>query len=167
MWLSKRHWTGLSHVCRGCAKRWREIPIPAQRDETPVRNAQVSGERFRIRVEDVPLMPTSVLADLAHWMDDCQAQLQAALSQGDDVAVLRAKLTQGGPNATCDGSARGRVGGAFRTRRRAFRPILSATRVVAHRCGFQSCRVGEADNPGPGNRRLRTQRLRAPKGFGK
>ena len=55
------------------------------------------GERLRVRAEDIPVMPTSVPADLAHGMDDCQAQLQAALSQGDDVAVLQfsAKLTQG------------------------------------------------------------------------
>ena len=25
---NERHWTGLSRVCRGCAKRWRGIPIP-------------------------------------------------------------------------------------------------------------------------------------------
>ena len=54
-------------------------------------------------------------------MGDCQAQLQAALSQGDDAAVLQfsAKLTQGAERMLqmkCVGSARGRVGGAFRTR---------------------------------------------------
>ena len=71
--------------------------VPPNVMRQPVQNAQVSGERLRVRVEDVPLMPTSVPADLAHWMDDCQAQLQAALSQGDDVAMLQfsAKLTQG------------------------------------------------------------------------
>ena len=82
--------------------RWREEMTrnpdpPPNMMRQPVRHAQVSGELLRVRVEDVPLMPTSVPAELAHWMDDCQAQLQAALSQGDDVAVLQfsAKMTQG------------------------------------------------------------------------
>ena len=66
-------------------------------DPPPTVTRPGGGARPRIRAEDIPVMPTLVPADLAHWMDDCQSQLQEALSKGDDVAVLQfsAKLTQG------------------------------------------------------------------------
>ena len=56
-----------------------------------------SVERSRGRPEHIPIMPNFIPAELAHWMDDRQAELQEALSIGDDQAVLELswKMAQG------------------------------------------------------------------------
>ena len=65
--------------------------------EELLRNASGSrSERPVVRV-DVPIMPNFIPAELAQWMDDRRVELQEALSQGDDAAVLEisSKMVQG------------------------------------------------------------------------
>ena len=56
-----------------------------------------SSERPAVRVKDIPIMPNFIPAELAQWMDDRRVELQEALSQGDDAAVLEtsSKMAQG------------------------------------------------------------------------
>ena len=66
--------------------------------EELLRNASGSmSERPAVRVEDIPIMPNFIPAELAQWMDDRRVELQEALSQGDDAAVLEitSKMAQG------------------------------------------------------------------------
>ena len=66
--------------------------------EELVRLANTSScERSRVRAEHIPIMPNFIPAELAHWMDDRQAELQEAFSIGDDQAVLElsSKMAQG------------------------------------------------------------------------
>ena len=85
-------------------------------------------------------------------MDDRRVELQEALSQGDDAAVL--EITSTMAQCRAHGAdetpyARRRVGHAINPRRVSFCSILMVGRVVAHQCGLRGCRVGEASNPGP------------------
>ena len=66
--------------------------------EELLRNASGSmSERPAVRVEDIPIMPNFIPAELAQWMDDRRVELQEALSQGDDAAVLEitSKMAKG------------------------------------------------------------------------
>ena len=66
--------------------------------EELLRNASGSrSERPAVRVEDIAIMPNFIPAELAQWMDDRRVELQEALSQGDDAAVLEisSKMAKG------------------------------------------------------------------------
>ena len=71
--------------------------IPIEKEEL-LRNASGSrSERPAVRVKDVPIVPHFIPTELAQWMDDRRVELQEALSQGDDAAVLEisSKMAQG------------------------------------------------------------------------
>ena len=73
--------------------------LQAEKEEL-TRHANTSsgkGLRVRQRAARIPSMPSLVPPKLAQWMEVCQAELQDALSNGDDLAVLElsSKLGQG------------------------------------------------------------------------
>ena len=129
--------------------------------DKPMRDVELSRKRLREDyVQDVTRLAKLVAdggAQLKAWTaEDCVSQRRSDVS--DDELALRSGPGEG---SICT--------------------ILSVVRLVAHRCGFRGCRVGEAanpwrivtrykmrgqrigeaKNPGPGSQRRRTQRLRA------
>ena len=73
--------------------------LQAEKEEL-TRHANTSygkGLRVRQRAAHIPSMPSLVPPELVQWMEVCQAELQDALSNGDDLAVLglSSKLGQG------------------------------------------------------------------------
>ena len=66
--------------------------------EELLRNANGSmSERLAVRVGGFSIVPNFIPAELAQWMDDRRVELQEAVSQGDDAAVLEitSKMAQG------------------------------------------------------------------------
>ena len=61
-------------------------------DSTPVERPRV-----RQRLDPLPYMPPLILAEVAQWMEDRQADLQEALNLDDTnrILVLTSKLSEG------------------------------------------------------------------------
>ncbi len=121
----------------------------------------------------IPLMPRHVPNDVMSWLQDRQAEQRNALTMGDlhHVTELFQAMSEGVKHLTetfqcshllwpmwsrkdvfCrnrNSSSRVRVHCAIH-----FRRPQAIARIVEHRCGMQSVRVGEASNPSPPRRLL-------------